>query len=121
MFGFGRKDDTIVLKKTRRTRFVAIAFLGDGDVPTFERTCYFEFHTILNGKSQRKDMLSIQDTKTDAVVKTLKDMKVDTVVARAYGPRAMHALKNAGIRCCVFDGGPHAAINAYLKDALVEV
>lgn len=121
MFGRKQKDERIVLQKTRQTRFVAVAFAGDSDVPSFERTCYFELHTILAGRKIRKNMLSIQDTRTDAVVQTLKDMKVDTVIARSYGPRALHLLKSAGIRCCVFDGGAHAAIDAFLSDRIVEV
>jgi len=48
MFGFKKKDKKakeIVLEKTPQTKFVAVAYEGNGQVSYFEKALYYEFYT----------------------------------------------------------------------------
>lgn len=111
---FGRRDDRVILQKTPLSEFVAVGYAGGGDIPILEQTAYFMVYTVEKKRMVRKNMLSIQDTKTDAIIRQLKDLQVDAVICRAAGPRAEHLLKEAGIRCYLFGGSTNAALQAYL-------
>ena len=115
---FHRKDDTVILKKTPQTEFVAVAYEGGKDIPIFERADCFVFYTVLKKRMVRKNMLLIQDKKTESVVRQLKELQADAVVCRAFGPRAKHLLDEAGIRCYEFDGGTQSGLNTYLEGSL---
>lgn len=118
---FGRRDDRVILQKTSLSEFVAVGYAGGGDIPILEQTAYFMFYTVEKKRMVRKNMLSIQDTKTDAIIRQLKDLQVDAVICRAAGPRAAHLLKEAGIRCCFFDGSTQAGLQAYLSGKLTAI
>lgn len=115
---FGRNENKIVLEKTPQTKFVAVAYGGRGTVPVFEKSGYFEFYTVLDGKKKRKNMLSIPETSTKEIIQTLKNMRTDIVICRNIGPRALNELRKARIRCCLFEGGPGAAFRAYINGEL---
>lgn len=114
----GRRDDRVILQKTPLSAFAAVGYAGGGDIPILEQTAYFMVYTVEKKRMVRKNMLSIQDTKTDAIIRQLKDLQVDAVICRAAGPRAEHLLQEAGIRCCLFDGSTNAAFQAYLAGKL---
>lgn len=118
---FGRRDDWVILQKTPLTEFVAVGYAGGKDIPILEKTDYFMFYTIQKKRMVRKNMLSIQDTKTESVIRQLKDLKVDVVICREAGLRAAHLLKEAGIRCCFFDGSTQAGLQAYLSGKLTAI
>jgi predicted Fe-Mo cluster-binding NifX family protein len=46
---------------------------------------------------------------------------VDVVICREAGLRAAHLLKEAGIRCCFFDGSTQAGLQAYLSGKLTAI
>jgi len=108
-----KKDDTFVIYKAPTTTFVAVAFGEGGMVPYFDEASYFEFYSYDNGKRVRKNMLSIPDKRLDSVIDMLVQMETDVLICRGYSPRAMHALKDTDMECCLFDGGPHAAIKTW--------
>lgn len=114
MFFKKKKEKQMLLPKTPQTKFVAVAYEGNGQVPYFEKTMYFEFYTVINGKKVRKNMLSLPDGKLATAVDTLRKLKTDYVVSRGFGPKALHELKRYQIKCCIFDGGPGAAFRAWL-------
>jgi predicted Fe-Mo cluster-binding NifX family protein len=116
-----KKDDTIILQKTPQTKFVAVAYGGDGEIPYFEQAEYYEFYTIVNGRKVRKNMLSLPDTNVRTAIRTLYDMKTDTVICRGFGPKALHELKKNGIQCCIFTGGPQAGLKAWLEGRAEEM
>lgn len=107
---FGRRDDRVILQKTSLSEFVAVGYAGGKDIPILEKTDYFMFYTIQKKRMVRKNMLSIQDTKTESVIRHLKDLKVDVVICR-----------EAGIRCCFFDGSTQAGLQAYLSGKLTAI
>lgn len=107
---FGRRDDRVILQKTSLSEFVAVGYAGGKDIPILEKTDYFMFYTIQKKRMVRKNMLSIQDTKTESVIRQLKDLKVDVVICR-----------EAGIRCCFFDGSTQAGLQAYLSGKLTAI
>ncbi|MDD6666438.1 MAG: NifB/NifX family molybdenum-iron cluster-binding protein [Lachnospiraceae bacterium] len=97
---------------------MAIAYGGDGTVPVFEKTAYFEFYTVLDGRKRQKNMLSIPDNSTKEITKTLKKMRTDFVICRNIGPRALNELRKAGIKCILFEGGPNATFKEFLNGSL---
>lgn len=115
---FGRKNEKIVLTKTPSTVFVAVAFNGGGYMPYFEQCEYFAFHSVIEHKQRRKNMLSISDHQTEAAIDTLVKMKTDVVIARGFGPKALYELKAHHIICYAFEGGAHAAFKAYLDGSI---
>lgn len=121
MFGFKKKDKKareIVLEKTPQTKFVAVAYEGNGQVPYFEKALYYEFYTVVNGRKLRKNMLSMPDKRESTALDTLRKMKTDVVICRGFGSKALHELKRYQIACYTFDGGPGAAFKAYLNGRL---
>ncbi|MGN1022794.1 MAG: NifB/NifX family molybdenum-iron cluster-binding protein [Lachnospiraceae bacterium] len=118
---FGKRDDRVILQKTPLTEFVAVGYEGGKNIPILEKTDYFMFYTVQKKRMVRKNMLSIQDTKTQSVIRQLKELQVDVVICREVGPMAAHLLKEAGIRCFLFDGSTQAGLQAYLAGKLTSI
>ena len=45
----------------------------------------------------------------------------DVIIAKNFGPKAIHMLREKGIRLYTFEGGKRAALNAYLAGELQEI
>lgn len=120
MFNFLKRRFDPTIMKTPQTTLLAVAFTGHGYVPNFEEAEYFEIYAFENGKKRQKQMLSAnqEGVRTDDIMKQLYRMKIDVLIARNYGPRSLHKLKSYGIKTCVFDGGPGAAVKAWKEQRL---
>lgn len=120
MFNFLKRRFDPTIYKTPETTLIAVAFTGHGYVPNFEEARYFEIYAFEDGKKRQKQMFSVnqEGIHTDDIMKQLDRLKIDVVIARNYGPRALHKLKSYKIRTCVFDGGPGAAIKAWKEQRL---
>lgn len=123
MFNFLKRRFDPTIYKSPETTLVAVAFTGHGYVPNFEEARYFEIYAFENGRKKQKQMFSVnqEGIHTDDVIKQLARLKMDVVIARNYGPRSLHRLKSGGIRTCVFDGGPGAAIRAWKQQRLKDM
>ena len=119
-----RKDGDFMAKKLllhHQMTFIAVACGDEMLVSNFEQTQSF-WSFYLDGKKLRKEQfLSLQAKTTSDLIEQFRGSMFDVIIAKNFGPKAIHLLKDKGIRLYTFDGGRRAALNAYLAGELQEV
>ena len=104
-----------------RMTFIAVACGEEILTANFEQTQTF-WTFYLDGKKLKKEQfLSLQAKSTGDLIEQFGGSMFDVIIAKNFGPRAIHQLKEKGKRLYTFDGGRRAALNAYLAGALQEL
>ncbi|MBQ9045989.1 MAG: NifB/NifX family molybdenum-iron cluster-binding protein [Oscillospiraceae bacterium] len=101
--------------------FIAVACGEEILVTNFEQTQTF-WTFYLDGKKLKKEQfLSLQAKTTSELIDQFCGSMFDVIIAKNFGPKAIHSLKEKGKRLYTFDGGKRAALNAYLNGELREL
>ena len=102
------------------TDIVAVSYTGS-EIPVFERSEAFWIYAVDETKVVRMQILSVYSGKVEDMLRELRMCRVDAVISRNFGPKAMSSLKAAGMRLFTFDGGAKAAVSAFAEGKLVEL
>jgi len=108
------------IKKVYATDIVAVTYTGS-EIPVFEKSEAFWIYAVDETKVVRMQILSVYSGNIDDMIKQLRMCRVDALIARNFGPKAMSMLREAGIRMYSFDGGARAAVNAFSEGRLAEM
>ena len=105
-------------KRSSRYTFVAVSYGGEAELLIFEQTKAFWSYFLDGKRIERRELLSVYDDSTDALIAHISNSLFDVVIARNFGAKAMAKLKAAGIRLYTFSGGCDAALKAYINGEL---
>ncbi|MBQ9156022.1 MAG: NifB/NifX family molybdenum-iron cluster-binding protein [Eubacterium sp.] len=108
------------LKKVYATDIIAVSYTGS-EICNFERSEAFWIYAVDEDKVVRMQILSVYSKDMDDTIDQLKACRIDGLICRNYGPRAMSKLKAAGFSLYSFDGGARAAVNAFAAGKLQEM
>ncbi len=100
------------IKTVYATEIVAVTYDGKS-VTNFEQGDAFWIYAIDKDKVVRMQILSLYSRDTNAVIEQLRRIRVDVIISKNFGPKAMNELKNAGYKLVTFDGGAKASVKAY--------
>lgn len=105
------------LRKIYATDIVAVSYTGS-EIPVFERSEAFWIYAVDETNIVRMQILSVYSGKIEDMLRELRLCRVDAVISKNFGPKAMSSLKNAGMRLFTFEGGAKAAVSAFAKGKL---
>lgn len=111
-------SDEVVYIKTPKMKFIAVSYGGSGKMNRFEETEYFDLYAFTENKKIWRHMLSVGKKTPSDMASYLSEIEVDAVICRSFSPKALSLLKNTGIVCYDFAGGPGTAIKAWRKKEL---
>ena len=100
------------IKTVYATEIVAVTYDGRS-VTNFEQGDAFWIYAIDEDKVVRMQILSLYSRNIKDVVDQLRRIRVDTIISKNFGPKAMNELKQSGYKLVTFDGGAKAAVKAY--------
>ena len=98
--------------------FIAVACGEEILITNFEQTQRFWTFYLNGDKLKKEQFLSLQAKTTSDLIDQFCNSMFDVIIAKNFGPKAIHKLKEKGIKLYTFDGGRRAALNAYLKGEL---
>ena len=99
------------------TDIVAVSYTGS-EIPVFEHSEAFWIYAVDETKVVRMQILSVYSGKAEDMLRELRMCRVDAVISRNFGPKAMSLLKRAGIKLYTFDGGAKAAVTSFAEGKL---
>ena len=108
------------IKKVYATDIVAVAYTGS-EIPVFEKSEAFWVYAVDETKVVRMQILSVYSGRIDDMIKQLGMCRVDALICRNFGLKAMSRLREAGIRMYTLDGGAGAAVKAFAEGRLAEM
>ena len=108
------------LKKVYATDIIAVSYTGS-EIPNFEESQAFWIYAVDETRVVRMQILSVYSRKTEDTIKQLKQCGIDGLICKNYGPKSMSLLKKAGYRLYTFEGGAHAAVNAFAEGRLKDL
>ena len=101
--------------------FVACCYNGGEAIQRYEECESFLLSYVKNGQIMRQEFLSASRREPETVIKSLRQSGMTALIARSFSPKAMAALRKAGLRLYEFAGGTGAALKAYLAGQLQEL
>lgn len=108
------------IKKVYATDIVAVSYTGS-EIPVFEKSEAFWVYAVDETSVVRMQILSVYSGKIEDMIRQLKMCRVDALICRNFGPKAMSLLRQAGIRMYTFDAGAKAAVNAFAAGKIQEL
>lgn len=108
------------IRKVYATDIVAVAYTGS-EIPVFEKSEAFWIYAVDETKIVRMQILSVYSDNAEELVRELRMCRVDALICRNFGPKAMSLLRSAGIRMFTYDGGAKAAVNAFSAGKIKEL
>lgn len=115
---FKKKTEQTEIRRVPGVTVVLVASNGGGRVLYFEQTEDFEVYFFKDGERIRKEMIQFPKEHIDGRIERFRQIYVDAVISRGFGPKAQHQLRRYQIKMYTFDGGPAAAARAYQRGEL---
>ncbi len=98
---------------------VAVTYDGGGkDIPYFEKTKTFWVYYYVDGKQKKDELLELYPDDGDDLTAQMQKSMIDKIICKNIGPKALAAMRRAGIEVYTFDGAKGAAIRAYRRSEL---
>ena len=104
-------------KRIYASDIIAVAYTGS-EIPNFEKGEAFWVYAVDGDKIVRTQILSLYPQNLEEAISQFRYCRLDAIIAKNFGPKAMHALKEAGFKLYSFDGGAYAAAKAYAAGKL---
>ena len=101
--------------------FAAVSYGEGAETVNFEQADHFWLFYMMNGKINKKELLSLCPKNNDERLEAIKSSVIDVVICRNFGPKSMASLRGRNIALYAFDGGCGAAIKALMKGELREL
>lgn len=115
---FKKKTERTEIRRVPGVTVVLVASNGGGRVLYYEQTDDFEVYFFKDGERIRKEMIHFPKEHIEERVGRFRQIYVDAVISRGFGPKALHQLRRHQIRAYEFDGGPAAAARAFQQGKL---
>ena len=101
--------------------FVAVSYGEGSETTNFEQSDHFWLFYMLNGKINKKELLSLCPRNNEERLAAIKGSVIDVVICRNFGPKSMASLREKNIALYAFDGGCSAAVEALVRGELREL
>ncbi|MCR4717630.1 MAG: hypothetical protein K5656_10655 [Lachnospiraceae bacterium] len=108
------------IKTVYATEIVAVTYDGRS-VTNFEQGDAFWIYAIDEDKVVRMQILSLYSRDVKDVIEQMRRIRVDTIISKNFGGKAMSELKSAGFKIVAFDGGAKAAVKKYAAGEIREL